>query len=447
MKYLVAELIQKKRDGSALNSEELAFLVSGFSKGSIPDYQISAWLMATFFKGMNSDETFTLTQEMKNSGTTLNWKKLNPSFSGHHFADKHSTGGVGDKVSLILAPVAACLDLKIPMMSGPGLGFTGGTVDKLKSISGFQMQFPQEKMLELIEDVGICMMSQSEVMCPADRKLYGLRDVTATVESLPLITASIVSKKWAAGVENIVYDIKCGSAAFMTDFKKAHELAISLVAVSKLAGMKASALVTRMDEPLGAFVGNALEVKEATFILKNRFPESWNERLAAPLTKLTCRLAAEMAVLAGSFKDVTTAFEAAQICIKDGRAWKVFQRMVLAQGADPDWEKKLPVAELIIPFRAHRSGYLRSVYSRYLGFAGIKISAGREKSSDLIDSSTGFELLVEVGQKITKDQVLCFCHLKHESQFAEIQKNLISTFEIVDVEVPTPQELVLEKMT
>lgn len=447
MKYLVVELIRKKRDGYALNADEIAFLVKGFCDGSIPDYQISSWLMAVFYKGMTPEETHLLTREMKNSGEQLKWRDRDPSFLSAKFADKHSTGGVGDKVSLILAPVAACLGLKIPMMSGRGLGFTGGTVDKFQSIAGFKLDLPDAERTRVLKETGICMMAQSETLCPADRKLYALRDVTCTVESLSLITSSIVSKKWAAGVENIVYDVKCGSAAFMNSLPKAKELALSLVNVSKLAGMKATALITRMDEPLGAFIGNALEVRECIFILKNSYPEDFHEYLAAPLAQLSCRLAAEMAVLAGLYPVVEEAYNEALRCLTDGRAWEVFQKMIRAQGGTEDWHETLPKPIISIPFKSPKPGYLKAIHSRYLGLAGIKLKAGRELSTDVIDPTTGFELFKGVGQKIERHEILCLAHLKNEAQLKEIEADLLSAFEISDTPVSAPPELVLEKIS
>lgn len=447
MKYIVSELIRKKRDGHTLDASELKFLVQGFSDGSIPDYQVSSWLMAVFFRGMNDEETLILTREMKESGDSLQWRHRDPSFKDKKFADKHSTGGVGDKVSIILAPLAATFGLKVPMMSGRGLGFTGGTVDKLESIKGFNLQLSEQEMTDALVKSGVIMMSQSGRLCPADRKLYSLRDVTGTVESLPLITSSIVSKKWAAGVENIVYDVKCGSAAFMPEYAQAKALAQSLVRVSKLAGMNACALMTRMDEPLGAFVGNALEIRECVFILKNKFPADHHEYLASPLTHLTCCLVAEMLVLAGLYTDSKTAYADALKNIRNGSAYSAFEKMLEAQGAIAAWYEQLPDSRVKIPFKAKRDGYIQKIHSRNFGVAGISLKAGRQQSADIIDPTTGFELFKGVGQKVSKGEILCLVHLHDPEQFKQIEERLSATFEIVDHAVSAPPDLILEKIS
>jgi len=446
MKFLVSELIRKKREGNVLEAEEIQFLIRGVSDGSIPDYQISAWLMAVFFKGMNEVETLTLTKAMKDSGNSLHWRNLDPSFKNAKFVDKHSTGGVGDKVSLILAPLCASMGLKVPMMSGRGLGFTGGTVDKLESISGFKMRLTQEEMTKALIESNIVMMSQSESLCPADRKLYALRDVTATVESLALITGSIVSKKWAAGVENIVYDVKCGNSAFMTTREKARALAESLVKVSKLAGMNASALITRMEEPLGAYIGNALEVRECVSILRNEFPTDHHEFLAAPLTRLCCRFAAEMSVLSGHSSTLDEAFEIALEKIRNGQAYAAFEKMLSSQGAVKNWEEKLPQARMSIPYRSPRGGFLHHIDSRKLGLVGILLKAGRDQSTDVIDPGTGIELFKGIGEEVDQGEICLIAHVQNEAQFKDIHELLSSCFQLEDHRAQAPEDLVLEKI-
>jgi len=455
MNFIVSELIKKKRDGFALSDDELHFLVQGFADGSIPDYQITAWLMAVFFKGMTSAETLKLTYEMKNSGEQLHWRNLDPKLKTGFFVDKHSTGGVGDKVSLILAPLVASLGfttpskipLKIPMMSGRGLGFTGGTVDKLQSISGFNMFLNDHEKVHALVESGYCMMAQNESLCPADRKLYSLRDVTATIESLPLITGSIVSKKWAAGVENILYDVKCGSAAFMTDFESAKTLAESLVAVSKNAGMKAKAIITRMDEPLGALIGNALEVKESVYILKNEFPNENMRRLAMPLRDLCVDFAVEMALLADPTLSQTGLRESCYANLENGHAWELFEKNLFTQGATSDWWNQLELAPILVELKAPRDGYIQKIDSRHIGIAGIEIKAGRRKSEDTIDAAVGFEMLCAPGDSIKKGDTMVLCHLRDKAQFDLIQDNFIEAITIADKPIKHHANLRLAEVT
>jgi len=428
----VSEIIRKKRRGLPLSSEELGFLVQGFASGSIPDYQISAWLMASFLCGMDREETFVLTALMRNSGKTLDWRKLSSNFQNAHFADKHSTGGVGDKVSLILAPLAACLDLKVPMMSGRGLGHTGGTVDKLETISGFSMRLEEKRMIQCLEEVGICMMSQSADLCPADRKLYSLRDVTATVESIPLITASIVSKKWAEGIDAIVYDVKCGSAAFMQSLEEAENLSRSLVRTSTRAGLKALACITRMEEPLGSYVGNAMEVEESVWILKDEYPSELHKNVIKPLRALCIELSCEMALLAGTRKTMGEARADCEKALSSGKAYGVFEHMLKAQGAHADWFEKLPRAKHQLVFEAPQSGVVLEIFSRDLGVLGVKLGIGREKSEDAIDPAIGFEVLVRPGESVSKGTPLLKFHTHTPEALDEIFDDLDRIFLIED---------------
>jgi pyrimidine-nucleoside phosphorylase len=424
----VSELIRKKREGQTLNSEELHQLVSGFSNGSIPDYQISAWLMASFLCGMSQEETFLLTQLMRNSGHTFDWRSLSDNLKNAHFADKHSTGGVGDKVSLILAPLATVLDLKVPMMSGRGLGHTGGTVDKLESIPGFTMQPTQKQMIQCLDEVGACMMSQSKDVCPADAKLYALRDVTATVESIPLITASIVSKKWAEGIDAIVFDVKCGSAAFMKHIDEARSLGESLMRTAKLAGLKALSCITRMEEPLGSMIGNALEVEESMWILSNTYPSELHRRIIEPLKNLCIDLTCEMALLAGTRHDIQKAREECEKALQDGRAYTLFERMARIQGAIEGWRSKLPKTQHVLTLEAPKSGLLAEIYSRTLGVLGLSIGVGRQRAADIIDPAVGFEILVSPGEQITQGQPLLRLHAHTKDALDPLRESLLSAF-------------------
>lgn len=445
--YLVPELLRKKRDGGELTSDEIAFLVQGFSKGTIPDYQVSAWLMASFIRGLNVEETAVLTREMKNSGKHYDWAAMSANFKNARFADKHSSGGIGDKVSLILAPVAACLGLKVPMMSGRGLGHTGGTVDKLEAIPGFSLYLNEAQLVRLLDEVGVCMMAQSPEICPADRKLYHLRDVTGTVENTSLITASIVSKKWAEGVNTIVYDVKCGEAAFMSDLTAARGLAKSLYDVSKAAGMNALCCLTRMEEPLGSRIGHALEVEESLWILSNEYPSEEHRRLAASLKKLSLRLAAEMAALAGAYPSLDEALKAAEESIASGKAWKVFQRMAELQGAEAGWIDKLAKAPLHKDILSPQEGTLTSIASRRLGLAVIRMGGGRLKSEDKIDPAVGIEVLVRPGDAVRKGQPLLRLHLGKEGDglFNELATELPAIFTFGAKPSFDPGELMIEK--
>ncbi len=438
MTYLVTELIRKKRDGGDLKREELEFLVQGISTGTIPDYQISAWLMASFIRGLSPRETIDLTTLVKNSGETLNWRELSTNFKNAHFADKHSTGGVGDKVSLVLAPLAVCLGMKVPMMSGRGLGHTGGTVDKLQSIPGFDIFPTKKRMTSCLEEVGICMMAQSEALCPADKKLYALRDVTSTIENISLITVSIVSKKWAEGVDSIVFDVKCGEAAFMQSLAEARALSESLVKTATGVGMKAHATITRMEEPLGSMVGNALEVRECVWILKNTYPSELHKNIARPLLRLCCELTARMAILSGLRTDLASTISECENFLKDGRAWSVFEKMCIAQGVAPsvaaDLEKHLSKTNETFVWKAKKGGYISAIHSRELGLAGLEVGVGRKITTDTLTPDTGFELMVSKGAKVEAGQALLKAHLRNEKDFFNISSFLEKTFEIH----PTP---------
>ncbi len=444
---IVSELIKTKRDGNALSTTELEFLVNGFSRSTIPDYQISAWLMATFLKGMSIEETVTLTRLMKNSGDSMDWRSLSSDLQKSHFADKHSTGGVGDKVSLILAPLAALLDLKIPMMSGRGLGHTGGTVDKLESIPGFSLFLEKKKLIDGLVNVGAIMMAQSPNLCPADKKLYALRDVTGTIESVPLITASIFSKKWAEGVDAIVYDVKCGKGAFMKTPAQAKILASSLVKTSIGAGIKALAQITRMEEPLGSRIGNALEVSECFWIMSNEFPRPELKEIARPLINLCCTLTAEMAVLAGTRKSLAEAREECEKNLKNGRALKKFEDMLKHQGAVDGWFEKLPKIKHSKMIESPASGVLQEIDSMAFGLAGLEIGVGRTRSEDSIDPSTGFELQVKVGDRVQKGQPLCKIYTREASSADEIAPAILRAFQINDATRLPEHNLTLERVS
>jgi pyrimidine-nucleoside phosphorylase len=443
---LATDLIRKKRDGEALTADELSFLVEGFSRGGLPDYQISAWLMAVYLRGMTVDETVTLTRLMKNSGESMEWRSLSDQLGRARFVDKHSTGGVGDKVSLVLAPLAALLDLCVPMISGRGLGHTGGTVDKLESIPGFSMYLPTDKLVKGLVEIGAVMMAQSPSLCPADKKLYALRDVTSTVESIPLITASIVSKKWAEGVEAIVYDVKCGVGAFMKYQENARELARSLVKTSQGAGIRAVARITRMEEPLGPRIGNSLEVEECYWMLSQNYPSKLMKEIAAPLEKLCCELTAEMAVIAGSRKDYDETVRECENNLKNGRALKKFEEMLHFQGAVNDWLEKLPRVVSPHTIESAKSGYVKSINSYKFGVAGLPLGVGRLTAEDSVDPATGFELQVKVGDRVTRGQPLVRVFSRSRELTDSLTPSILSAIEISESPQSPASDLSLERV-
>lgn len=422
-----SEIIRKKRDGQLLTQEEINFIVDGAAKSTIPDYQLSAFLMSVYFKSMSAQETMWLTQAMKNSGKHYEWKKLNPKLANYPLIDKHSTGGVGDKVSLILVPLAIELGMKVPMMSGRGLGHTGGTVDKLLSIPDFRMDIDENKAASIMLEVGAVMLSQTDALCPADKKLYHLRDVTATVESYPLISGSIISKKWAEGCEGIVFDVKFGEGAFMDTPEKAEELGNWLLRVSHLAGLRSEAVLSRMEEPLGSCIGNSLEVKESLWILKNEYPSERHKEIARALKKLCCQLAARMALIAGTRKDFEACVLECEKILDCGKAYSHFDKLVQAQGAKKDWETKLPQYKAY-DVKAPQNGVVSDIRARDLGVLGLAIGVGRKKMDDIIDPASGFEVLVAPGDKISSGDVIGRIHLE-EAQ-PQIEKAFLDCIQI-----------------
>lgn len=427
----VTDLIKLKRDGLSLTPDQLKFLVEGFSRGTIPSYQISAWLMAAFLRGLDADETATLTRLMCESGVRLDWAARK--HVERPLTDKHSSGGVGDKVSLILAPLASACGLDVPMMSGRGLDFTGGTVDKLLAIPGMKMELDQNEALEVLNKTGFVMLSQSEAICPADKTLYHLRDVTGTVESIPLITASIVSKKWAAGVKHIVFDVKCGTAAFMADRAQAQRLARSLLEQCKIAGIKARAVITHMDEPLGWAVGNLIEVMESMQIMRLTPASKLQERLSRPLKNLCVELVSEMLQLALGLNQ-KSAMALALTKLEDGSAGKAFMLMLEAQGAQPF------NAEWFAPFSGGTeilssvSGYMRHVDARELGKIGLELGVGRKAVTDQVDPMAGFALAAANGDRVERGQPLMRIYSK--APIAYMNERLNRVFEISQHPLP-----------
>ncbi|MGH7536554.1 MAG: thymidine phosphorylase [Gemmatimonadales bacterium] len=388
---VIPSLIQHKRDGNALRPEEWAALIAEYTAGRVPDYQMAALLMAVVWRGLTGDELSALTDAMLNSGDRLRFDGL-----ALPRADKHSTGGVGDKVSLLLAPMVASCGVAVPMMSGRGLGHTGGTLDKLESIPGFRTGLSLREARSQVEHIGCAMLGQTPEIAPADKRLYALRDVTGTVESIPLIAASIMSKKLAEGLNGLVLDVKTGSGAFIPQPERAAELARTMAALGEARGCPTVALLTAMDRPLGRACGNALEVEESLEGLRGRGP--------ADLMELTYALGAEMLVLVGATPDRADARRRLEAVVSSGRALETFARVIEAQGGNPavvDDPSVLPQAGAVEVYRTPRSGVVSEVLPRRLGRAIIELGGGRRTMEDTVDPAVGFVITVKPGDRVT----------------------------------------------
>jgi pyrimidine-nucleoside phosphorylase len=395
----IPSFIERKRDGHELRSEELTEFIRGYSRGEIPDYQAAAWAMAVYFRGMTAAETGTLTRAMRDSGRVCRWPDGSPPK-----VDKHSTGGIGDKVSLILAPLLACAGVWVPMISGRGLGITGGTLDKLESIPGFRVGVTESEAVSQLEQIGVVMMGQTEDLCPADKKLYALRDVTATVPSIPLIVASIMSKKLAESLDRLVLDVKFGSGAFMKTHAEAESLAAALCAVGGECGVETSALLTPMDDPLGLTVGNALEVWESVETLQGRGPKD--------LVDLTLTLATRV---------VPSPRHQFADWLADGTAWKKWCALVDAQGGKAsDTERILEIhrAPICHAVEAEHAGELVRMGAEQIGRACVALGAGRTKATDPVDFAVGCADILKVGTAVQKGQRLLTVHARNPATLA-----------------------------
>ncbi len=385
------DLIYRKKLGGALSAEEIAFWVKGAADGSLPDEQCAALLMAICWRGMTTEETLALTLAMRDSGKRLDLSSV-PGLK----VDKHSTGGVGDKTTLILGPIVAACGVPCPMFSGRGLGHTGGTVDKFAAIPGLKVELSEAEFLRSLAETGFANSAQTADIAPADKKLYALRDVTATVESIPLITASIMSKKLAGGADALVLDVKCGPTAFMKTLEDATALAQSMVDVGKAHGMQMRALITRMDAPLGWAIGNALEVMECVEILRGEHGDS-------ELAQMSFRLAAEMLVMGGAASTLEAAQVLVQASIINGTALEILRRFVALNGGDAqalDDFSRLPQAGQVVPVCADRAGYVAAIDGRALGILAMDLGAGRRDRNDVLDLGVGIRVLTQVGQKV-----------------------------------------------
>lgn len=399
-----AHLIARKRDGGELTADEIAFLVRGFVDGSVPDYQMAALAMAVFFQGMTDVETAALTDEMLRSGVQLQWP------DGTGIVDKHSTGGVGDKVSLILAPLLAACGLRVPMISGRGLGPTGGTLDKLEAIPGFRTDLSNDEMQSVVDRVGCVITGASEQLAPADRKLYALRDVTGTVPSIPLITASIMSKKLAESLDALVLDVKCGSGAFMKTPEQARALAESLVQTGQRMGVATRALITDMNQPLGRMCGNAVEVEESLDCLSGGGPDD--------LRDLTLALGAELLVATGQSESLDTARSTLADRLDSGAAREKFERMVEAQGGDLNAARPVAPESAVI---AQHHGFVTSIDTEALGQAIIDLGGGRRRSGESIDHSVGIDCVVRLGQEVQVGDQLVRVFAREQSTAMELR--------------------------
>ncbi|MFH0793019.1 MAG: thymidine phosphorylase [bacterium] len=425
----VSELIVRKRQGGELTPDEIEYLIEGFVKGKLPEYQISAFLMAVYFRGMTPTELSVLTRIMVRSGEVHDL-----SFIPQIKVDKHSTGGVGDKVSLVVAPLVASVGVPVPMVSGRALGHTGGTLDKLESIPNFKVNLPTEVYKKQVAKLGVAMVGQSDNFVPADKKLYALRDVTGTIESIPLIAASIMSKKVAAGVEGLVIDVKCGNGAFMESEQSARQLAEALVSVGKLMNVKVIAVITDMNQPLGRAVGNSLEVIEAIEVLKNQGPDDVRE--------ITIALGAYMLVL-GKF---TTSLKRARKTLEDklvaGEGLRRFAQMVRAQGGDPsviDNFSVLPTAKKKKSVTASRTGFVKSFNTRQLGVAVNALGAGRQRVEDTIDPAVGFILKKKIGDKVKAGEELFEIHYNDDKKLDSALPLFENSYELSAKRIDPPK--------
>ncbi len=422
----IPEMIEKKRDGGELTTEEIRFFVEGYTRGDIPDYQAAAWLMAVFFRGMSRRETADLTLAMAHSGEMLDLHDIAPIV-----VDKHSSGGVGDKVSLIVAPLAAASGLHVGKMSGRGLSFSGGTIDKLESIAGFRVNLSEDEFRAQLKTHGIVLVGQSHDLAPADGKLYALRDVTGSVPSLPLIASSIMSKKIAAGADAIVLDVKCGSGAFMKTPDDARRLAETMVGIGHELQRKVTALIGDMDQPLGYAIGNALEVKEAIDTLHSRGP--------ADLTEHSLVIASHMLYLGGRAASVEAGRELAKDLLKSGRAWEKFVEWIVAQGGDRaliENPARLPQASIVHEVISGQAGYVRSINALEVGLTSVDLGAGRTQKDDPIDFAVGIILHVKVGQAIERGQPLFTIHANDQAKAVAAEERLLKAIAFSAEPVP-----------
>jgi pyrimidine-nucleoside phosphorylase len=429
----VRDFLRVKRDGGRHPAAAIRDFVRDGVSGRIPEYQISAWLMAAFLRGLDGEETRALTEALTDSGQRFDWSDL-----GRPTADKHSTGGVGDKVSLVLAPLVAACGVAVPMVAGRGLGHTGGTIDKLEAIPGYRTRLSPEAMRRQLETIGVVVIGQGPEMAPADGLLYGLRDVTSTVEFEPFIVSSIVSKKVAEGAGTLVYDVKCGNGAFMRTLDEAHHLATALVDTTRAMGRAAAARVTDMNQPLGAAVGNALEVRESVELLRGGGPGDVHE--------LTIELGVSMLRTSGAERSAEAARQRLQQALDSGDAWSRFLALVEAQGGDPravERDGGLGSAPVVLPVPAARAGWVTSIDTFALGRLAVALGAGRRAKEDAIDPRVGFVMRVRLGDRVEAGQTLAEIHTAEDRPDALAE--LAQSITLGDEQVEAP-ELIVERI-
>lgn len=436
---LPQEIIRKTRNHEKLNSEEISFFIEKMTKGEIADIQAASWSMAIFLNGFSKEETLALTLAMRDSGEKLKWDEL----TDKPIVDKHSTGGVGDKVSLMLAPMLAACGAYVPMIAGRGLGHTGGTLDKLDSLRGYKTSVDIERFKKTVKEAGCAIIGQTADLAPADKKLYAIRDVCATVESIPLITASILSKKLAAGLQYLVMDIKCGNGAFMETRQRAEELAKSIVDVANGAGTKTTALLTDMNSVLGKTVGNALELTEAIEYLQGKKADK-------RLDKVTMELCKELLINCGIAKNEDEAEDKLRKSIASGSAYEHFCKMAEMLGADMDvlnnYEQKKPQAPYVEAIYPEKSGYVESVDTREVGLGVIMLGGGRIRPEQQINYTTGFTEFCQIGDKVDNKTPLCYIHAEDKNKIGEVSKVIRNAVKISANE-PEKTPVILHKIS
>jgi pyrimidine-nucleoside phosphorylase len=425
-----AELIRRKRDGHRLAPDEISELVLGYARGEVPDYQLAAFCMAVYFRGLNGTETFALTDAMIRSGETI---ALGAAV-GRTVVDKHSTGGVGDKTSLAVGPIVAACGVPFGKMSGRGLGHTGGTLDKLESIPGFRVELGTEEFVAQVRDIGLAIIGQSANLVPADKLLYGLRDVTATVDNVSLIAASIMSKKIAAGADAIVLDVKVGDGAFMKSVEDARELAQLMIELGRDAGRQVACVLTDMDQPLGHAVGNALEIRETTATLRGEGPRDFEELVLAEAAHLLAFSDLELDEPAGR--------ERAESAIADGSAHAMYERWVAAQGGDPS-EDALPAAPVVLEVVAEGGGFAQALGAVDVGMAALRLGAGRRTKDDVIDHAVGVCCLKKRGDAVAAGDVLAEVHARDDASAQRGAAEVLAAYRLGD-EVPPATPIILE---
>jgi pyrimidine-nucleoside phosphorylase len=428
-----AELIERKRDGGELGAEELAELVLAYAHGDVPDYQIAAFLMAVYFRGLTTAETFALTDAMVRSGETLDLGAA----LGRRVVDKHSTGGVGDKTSIAVGPIVAACGVPFGKMSGRGLGHTGGTLDKLESIPGFRIELPTDDFVEQVRSIGLAIVGQTADLVPADKKLYALRDVTATVDNVSLIAASIMSKKLAAGADAIVLDVKVGDGAFMKTLEDARVLAETMIALGLRAGREVVCLVTDMDQPLGAAVGNALEIREAVATLRGEGPPDFQE--------LVLDASAHLLALSDLGVDRAAARTRVDAAVQDGSALEMYERWIRAQGGDPRLDA-LPTAPVVRDVEAPRDGHLTRLAALPVGTAALRLGAGRATKDDAIDHAVGVMCLRKRGDAVTAGEPLATVHARDEASATRAANEVLAAYTLGE-SAPPEQPIVLDTLS